>query len=126
MIKGSFYGCSGIKTINCSSSTPWTIDNIYDSCTFFGWNGDGYSDELYETIEVNVPLGSLDAYKSDAEWSKFNNIKEKTSTGIENLNMKENDIQERFDLRGISQRNPTRGLNIVRSKNGTTKKYILK
>lgn len=117
--RGAFSSLRKCKTVNVKAEEPPVVE-------------ENNFEEILETAQLNVPEASFSAYKnSEYVWSRFSNLKPQEGvaedvTGVESLNIKENDIQERYDLRGISQRNPTRGLNIVRLKNGTTKKYILR
>ncbi len=60
----AFWTCSKLKTINILNPTPPTI---YDD-TFYGVSKN--------SCVLNVPVGSLDAYKAAEYWKEFQNIVE--------------------------------------------------
>lgn len=44
-----------------------------------------FSDDCYAEAELNVPVGSLEAYKSAGGWKKFKNIQEKDFGGVDGV-----------------------------------------
>jgi hypothetical protein len=62
----AFYMCRELTSIHCKSNIPPTIDN--DRSAFDG--------NIFSTATLYVPQGTIEAYKSANEWSKFQNIVE--------------------------------------------------
>jgi len=58
---GAFNGCSGFDKVNCYASVPPTVA---DTTAFSNYN-----------IPLNVPLESLDDYKTAEVWKEFSTIK---------------------------------------------------
>ena len=66
---GAFYGCTGLTSITCEAVTPPTLG----SNTFF---------DVYKSIPVYVPAGSVSAYR---RWGGFTNILPIPGTGLEDV-----------------------------------------
>jgi hypothetical protein len=62
----AFNYCNGLTAIHCKSEIPPTIENGW-------WVFDG---DILSSATLYVPQGTIDAYKSANEWSKFQNIVE--------------------------------------------------
>lgn len=81
---------------------------------------------------VYVPEGSVEAYRTAKYWKDFKNIKEKyySSTGINKVNTysgSQKEVHEisRYSINGQRLNAPTRGINIVKYSDGTTKKFMV-
>ena len=62
--KMAFNNCPALATINAKAITPEvTAEDAFDEAHF-------------ENVQLNVPIGSLEAYRNTASWSRFVNIKE--------------------------------------------------
>ena len=68
----AFYGCSGLTQITTLAQTP-------PEATYNSFEG------VDLTIPVYVPAGTLSAYKAATGWSKFTNIQEKNTEGVEDI-----------------------------------------
>lgn len=102
----TFSECSNITEINCLNTVPPTAVEKA-----------GFTNSQYKTIIVNVPLGSLDSYKSDSGWSNFLNIKESATTGIGVINKdKATEGKRIYDISGRKLFKPQMGLNIINGK----------
>ena len=85
---------------------------------FFGWCN------LYQAT-LYVPEASLDAYRTTRSWSDFGTILPITSVGINyNTANKEVTIDAVYDLDGKRSNGRSRGLNIIRMSDGTTRKVM--
>ena len=65
----AFYGCSGLTSIHCLAKTPPGTSEYYEICDFF-------SNDMYKTATVYVPIGSYSAYKNTEPWKYLNIVEE--------------------------------------------------
>ena len=85
---------------------------------FFGYT------PIYQTT-IYVPEASLEAYKTTSPWSGFGTILPITSTDINyNTSNKEVMIDAVYELDGKRSNGTSRGLNIIRMSDGTTRKVM--
>ena len=106
-----FWNCSSLKTVTCEIATP--ID------------GNFFSETPIDQATLYVLEASLDAYKTTNPWSGFGKILPITSTGINyNTANKEVTIDAVYDLDGKRSNGTSRGLNIIRMSDGTTRKVM--
>ena len=80
--ESAFENCSGLTSITCELETP-------PVCKDFVFDG------VNESILVNVPANSIEAYKTAKEWKKFTNIQ-----AIINNQSIANDVIEKIDAIG--------------------------
>ena len=106
-----FWNCSSLKTVTCEIATP--ID------------GNFFSETPIDQATLYVLEASLDAYKTTNPWSGFGKILPITSNGINyNTANKEVTIDAVYDLDGKRSNGTSRGLNIIRMSDGTTRKVM--
>lgn len=130
-LKGSFHFPSSIRTIDgfafCDSffSTiyvdsqipPNIIDKSQKSSTF---STISYPYQLY------VPRGTVDKYKAANGWKDFRYIDENpNSTNLQEINSKY-EIKTIYSLNGVKLQTPSKGINIIKMKDGTVKKVFVK
>lgn len=84
----AFENCYGLTSVQALWETPITIEsNVFISNT-------------YNTATLYIPVGTLDAYKADAVWSKFRNIRDVlsfiniTATGGGTLTFNEESVRD--------------------------------
>ena len=115
---GAFYDCQ-MASIYCYAPTPPSI----------------YRDTFYRCTNATlyVPYGSKSAYQNADYWKEFYNIIEMDyPSGIEDIDVDtdfDNDFDndfEVYDLNGLRQPTMHKGINIIRMKDGTTKKVLVK
>ena len=127
----------------CSSLTSVTIPN---SVTSFGEKAFSQSNILviislisepfpiYFTFSSNtfknailyVPKGTMKKYKSTNGWSSFANIKEfDGETGIKSITS-DSEVYEVYTLDGNRTQHPSKGIHIIKMKDGTVKKGFVK
>ena len=115
----AFYNCSGLTSVTALNPTPVAItQNVFTNRT---------------NATLYVPKGSKDAYKAADYWKEFKEIIEIDPTGIDQINFQENgeqDVDQEgavwYTIDGKRVDNPEKGINIIRMKNGTTKKVVVK
>lgn len=73
-----------------------------------------------------VPVGSYSAYWLASGWGDFINIKEYDPTGIQTITDCTTDKEHYYSVDGRELTFPNTGINIVKSKNGTTKRIFIK
>ncbi len=113
--RSAFYKCTAIKNLTVLSTTPPT-------CETYALEG---VSRRYCTLYV--PENSLSAYKSAYVWNEFFNIESVESTDINYVQSDAaNTIAKRYDINGRQINKPTKGLNIIKMSDGTTKKVMVK
>ena len=115
------FACPNLINIYCHGATP---ANIADETVF--------SEIDKDQCTLYVPEGSVEAYRTATYWKDFKNIKEKyySSTGINKVNTNSGSQKEvheisRYSINGQRLNAPTRGINIVKYSDGTTKKIMV-
>lgn len=86
---GVFEECTGLTKIICESATPPSAISetvkpqviVLRAARQSGVDGT-FNDWCFENVELYVPKGSIDAYKSAEPWRKFKKIVESVPTGI--------------------------------------------
>lgn len=75
--------------------------------------------ENYDNCTLYVPIGTIEAYRSQYPWSRFSNIVEFDVTGIDHATVSPNDeagARQVFDMHGRRIQQPQKGLNIINGK----------
>lgn len=84
----------------------------------------------YTNATLHVPAGSLEAYSNAEQWKDFKEIVSLTDdpnpNGIQIINSDVMTGEHYYSLDGKHTTTPQRGLNIIRMRNGTTKKIVIK
>jgi hypothetical protein len=73
-----------------------------------------------------VPKGSKEAYQATDYWSEFKEIVEIDQTNIDKIMSEENGKAMIFTIDGKRVDNLKTGLNVIRMKDGTTRKVVVK
>ena len=109
----AFQGCNSLKSIYALN--PQGI----------GIKGKPFEEYTQSQCTLYVPEGSMYNYKCWEEWNAFNHIVEFSPTGINGVHSAaERREVERYDTSGRRLTSPTKGLNIVRFNDGTTRKVM--
>ena len=115
----AFQNCTGLKEVISEVKNPEAVSIGYDAFT-----------STSSDIVLFVPSGTLSAYKSSSQWTKwFKDIRELQSgeTGIENVaNPSVREEKDYYTIGGVKLGHSNRGLRIVRMRDGTMKKVIVK
>ena len=115
----AFYLCSNLKDFYIyTKNVPMTGDNLF-----------GASNVSSATLHVYEE--SVSDYKQANNWNLFKKIVALTDndpkpTGIINIGASEYNTDTYYDLNGVRLSEPNKGVNIIRIKDGKTKKVILK
>ncbi|MBQ7042682.1 MAG: hypothetical protein IJN66_08265 [Muribaculaceae bacterium] len=87
-----------------------------------------YGEDIFSNYESSlvIPKGSLDAYRNAYIWCNFYNITE--VSGIEDINVDATEMEEieRYDINGRRLEQPTPGVNIIKTSDGSTRKEWVK
>lgn len=141
----AFNGCGGMKSIIIPNSVNSIGRYAFHFCRILTniycyaeqvpeINGHPFEEgfySVYSNTTLHVPAGSIDAYKNAEIWKNFENIVALTDddpkpTGIKDVNSDIITTGRYYSLNGQQMATPRRGLNIIRMKDGTTKKVIIK
>ena len=112
--KEAFSDCTSLIEINSKASTPpncglQALDDINK------WE-----------CKLIIPAGCLALYQAANQWKDFFYIEENPNdTGIHSIT-KDNDVTEIYSLNGNRILSPSKGINIIKMKDGTTKKVLIK
>ncbi len=112
-----FSGCTSLTDFYCfAEEVPYAYD------TFYGLN--------VSNLTLHVPSASLEVYKTTAPWSDFGNIVALTDEEITlgelriTDNKKMSNDEEIYDLGGRKLSLMQKGINIIRMKDGSTRKVL--
>ena len=86
---------------------------------------DAFENTPISSATLNVVDELVDNYKATSPWMDFGNICGLSNVGISNIYGETTDV-EVFNLQGHKMNHLRKGLNIIRHKNGTTSKVIVR
>ena len=106
-------GCAALEELYLYAENP-------PSCGFYPFNGvDKQKCKLY------VPKDTKARYQSAGGFSDFNNIIEIETSGIAAI-LEDNNETVRYTIGGIPTKTPLKGINIVRTRDGKTRKIVVR
>lgn len=132
----AFTDCTLLTTITLPSTLGIICDAAFANCnslkSIYALNPQGidikgkpFEEYTQSQCTLYVPEGSMYNYQCWEEWNAFNHIVEFSPTGINGVHSAaERREVERYDTSGRRQTSPTKGLNIVRFNDGTTRKVM--
>ena len=89
--------------------------------------GSSFSTAIYDNASLYVPVGTMAKYKQTEGWKKFVWIEEGIPTGIAPVKLEKQVGKEcRYDLNGNRVKGLRRGVNIVKTSDGKTRKVVVK
>ena len=125
LLNYAFTNCNDLEDLYIYSKAPKDM-SIDDKTTF--------TETQYDQLKVYVPKGCKELYKNAAGWRLFKNIEEfdplnfdpySYTSGIKPTVSDEEEIS-RYSINGNKLKVPSKGVNIIKMKNGTTKKVVVK
>ena len=134
----AFEWCSQLSQIYSLNPTPPALNQRFDNGgsvwdynlgthfkNTFEWNAN-------QNATLYVPIGSKEAYQNDREWGKFKNIIEfdpktfdSSTLEIKTITNDEEEVNC-YSLDGRKLSAPSKGVNIIKIKDGTVKKVLVK
>ena len=132
----AFYNCSGLTSVTIPNSVtsignrafeevdiPTVISLIENPFTIYGKTSDSrtFSQNTFNNATLYVPKGTIDKYKATKGWKDFLFIEEGVPAGISVVENIEENKAVIYNLNGVRQSGPKKGINII---NG--KKVVLK
>lgn len=86
-----------------------------------------FTKNTYMNATLYVPIGSKDKYKAANGWKNFVFIEEGIPTHINTIGRNDNSTEiKRYSLNGQQLTRPSKGINIIKMSDGTTKKIIVR
>lgn len=137
---GAFADCRGLATVIIPNTVTNIGDNAFSSCGLQNMycyaeqlpelGSNVFADTDYKAI-LHVPAGSLEVYNYAEQWKDFQEIvaltdDDPTPTGIKGVNNSVMTVEHYYSIDGRQSATPLRGLNIIRTNDGTTKKIVIK
>lgn len=131
-----FYGCTALTSVTIPKNIRYINDYTFYGCNSLksiyalnpqgiGIKGKPFEEYTQSQCTLYVPKGSMYNYQCWEEWYAFNHIVEFSPTGINGVHSSaERREVERYDASGRRLTSPTKGLNIVRFNDGTTRKVM--
>lgn len=132
----AFTDCTLLTTITLPSTLGIICDAAFANCNSLksiyalnpqgiGIKGKPFEEYTQSQCTLYVPEGSMYNYQCWEEWYAFNHIVEFSPTDIDGVHSAtERREVERYDTSGRRLTSPTKGLNIVRFNDGTTRKVM--
>ena len=115
----TFANCPKLSTVISEIVEPFKIAGLYSGLTF--------SATTFKNGILYVPSGTIDKYKETEGWKDFVNIKEGSPSAISCVSTDEQKEETgRYTIDGKKLSEPKKGLNIIRHKDGSVKKEIVK
>lgn len=132
----AFYGCSNLKKIAIGSNVNKININAFGNCpnieelTCYCKNVPKTTLDLFEGSYIDqatlyVPSGSEEAYRSDKYWGNFKEVLPISGTDIIKV-LSTNQESVIYNLEGKRTERIQKGINIIKSSNGNTKKLFVK
>ena len=113
---GAFANCEELTDVTCYAKIIPSIESNV------------FNDSYIEYATLHVPTGAINAYKATEPWKNFKKIVALTDQelSVDAITNDSNEAVARYTIGGQRANRQTKGLNIVRMSNGTSKKVVAK
>ena len=130
----AFSGCSSLETFAFGASMKTIGEEAFSDCTALvklhskaktppACGNQALDDINKWTCELYVPEASISDYQAADQWKEFFFI----VTGVESVKADNNAVEvARYDIHGRLLSEPTKGINIIKYSDGSTRKEIVK
>lgn len=136
----AFSGCAALDNFSFGSSMETIGKEAFSDCTAMTklvsrsatppvCNTNALDDINKWNCTLTIPQGTLAQYQAADQWKEFFFIEEKDLSSVNNITMDDGSKQEivaTYDLNGRKTTGLQRGMNIVKMKNGDTRKVVIK
>ena len=119
----AFEACENLKDVFCYGQNPPVHNGYYKKNVTYMFTGCNLS-----KATLHVPESAIDTYQVAYPWSEFGNIVALTEEemAIENIAINGVEMKDVYDLSGRRNKQLQQGLNLIRMKDGKTKKVWVK
>jgi len=118
-----------LNTVVSLIEEPFKIHTLTPNIIYYNLSEEDegvFSISNYYDATLYVPKGTIDKYKATEGWKDFAHIEENNGeTGILSI-VSENETNTIYSIKGNSLQCPSKGINIIKMKNGTAKKVLIK
>ncbi len=108
-------GCNTLMDVYCYAETVPETDRY----------AFGYDDTPISNAILHVPAGSISAYRNAEPWCYFKEIVPLDGSGVQTIET-DNRVIQINSIRGERLEEPSKGINVMRMKDGSTKKVLIK
>lgn len=131
VFKDAFMNCEQLRTIQVRQSTPPYYGDTYLIADEYEDEAETcFSPSTYLLATLQVPEGSKDDYANATNWKNFATIADtlpkEEFNGIQSIHSFPGKTPVYYNLQGNRQNRTTKGINIIRQSDGTTRKVIVK
>lgn len=134
---GTFWGCSALTSLILGNGIEFISEMAFAACkkleivTCYANKAPNSHLEAFKDSYINyctliVPEASLNDYKATAPWKEFGTIKTIESTSISEVSNNQPTITSIVGLDGKTNKNLIKGINIIQTYDGKTKKALIK
>ena len=115
----AFWGSMDLRSITVNAVEPPSVIHSIDQTDF--------EDYVTSQVVLTVPDESVEKYRNHPQWGKFVNISSnKAPTAVNQVERADNAPSAWYSYDGRQLTSPAKGLNIVRMKDGSVKKVMVR